>query len=319
MFCPIEPFTTTFLLTPLLFIPLSCFLSQTAGFSAATPLHRDGRACGRKAPSHPASTLSASLAGLHCTSVDAVSPSQAGPRALWLHVTLTYSKSWWCPCCDEFILWVSISPPFSPLQTSPPSRPPPRGWYMAPAQNGRLDPRHHRHSVVGVLTIQRAPSESPASEIPDGRHLTLRKAMSEERPQPDGGESCLVWLPMTARERERGCWVTNAHLTSGTSWGHSGWIAKGVFVPTKGTAGRERYLKGRSERKWATGSLYTISLQKMVKNLNLRFMILWTWVVHLHDLFWNLKKCNYFKALSCSQTPQEYYIFTAHKLKKHLN
>ncbi|XP_043092610.1 protein piccolo isoform X3 [Puntigrus tetrazona] len=57
---------------------------------------------------------------------------------------------------------------------------------LQPTQNGRLDQRHHRHSVVGVLTIQRAPSESPANEIPDGRHLTLRKAMSEERPQPDG-------------------------------------------------------------------------------------------------------------------------------------
>ncbi|XP_059366937.1 protein piccolo-like isoform X3 [Carassius carassius] len=57
---------------------------------------------------------------------------------------------------------------------------------LQPTQNGRLDPRHHRHSVVGVLTIQRAPSESPANEIPEGRHLTLRKAMSEERPQPDG-------------------------------------------------------------------------------------------------------------------------------------
>ncbi len=132
-FCPLEPFTTaltTFLWTFLLFVPLSCFLSQTAGFSAASPLHRDGRACGRpllKAPSHPASTLAVALAGLHCTSVDAVS-------VLWLHVTMTYSKSWWCPCCDEFILWVSISLPFSPLQTSPPSRLPNHGWYMAPAK-----------------------------------------------------------------------------------------------------------------------------------------------------------------------------------------
>ncbi|XP_016430139.1 protein piccolo isoform X3 [Sinocyclocheilus rhinocerous] len=58
--------------------------------------------------------------------------------------------------------------------------------HLQPTQNGCLDPRHHRHSVVGVLTIQRAPSESPANEIPDSRHLTLRKAMSEERPQPDG-------------------------------------------------------------------------------------------------------------------------------------
>ncbi len=76
---------------------------------------------------------------------------------------------------------------------------------MAPAQNGRLDPRHHRHSVDGVLTIQRAPPESPANEIPDGRRLTLRKAMSEERPQPDGGESWTrrMIADDSKRERER--------------------------------------------------------------------------------------------------------------------
>ncbi|ROI15349.1 Protein piccolo [Anabarilius grahami] len=79
---------------------------------------------------------------------------------------------------------------------------------MAPAQNGRLDPRHHRHSVVGVLTIQRAPSESPASEIPDGRHLTLRKAMSEERPQPDGA---------SRSHRSGDAPVTAASLDSGLS------------------------------------------------------------------------------------------------------
>ncbi|RXN19697.1 piccolo-like isoform X3 [Labeo rohita] len=73
---------------------------------------------------------------------------------------------------------------------------------MAPAQNGRLDPRHHRHSVVGVLTIQRTPSESPANEIPDGRHLTLRKAMSEERPQPDGGKTQVMGEIKIALKKE---------------------------------------------------------------------------------------------------------------------
>ncbi|XP_016298557.1 protein piccolo-like [Sinocyclocheilus anshuiensis] len=82
------------------------------------------------------------------------------------------------------------------------------GEYMAPAQIGHLDPRHHRHSVVGVLTIQRAPSESPANEIPDGRHLTLRKAMSEERPQPDGA---------SRSHRSGDAPVTAASLDSGLS------------------------------------------------------------------------------------------------------
>ncbi|XP_042577800.1 protein piccolo-like isoform X7 [Cyprinus carpio] len=78
----------------------------------------------------------------------------------------------------------------------------------AKAQNGRPDPRHHRHSVVGVLTIQRAPSESSANEIPDGRHLTLRKAMSEERPQPDGA---------SRSHRSGDAPVTAASLDSGLS------------------------------------------------------------------------------------------------------
>ncbi|XP_029617528.1 protein piccolo [Salmo trutta] len=65
-----------------------------------------------------------------------------------------------------------------------------------PAQRGRLSLRHHRHSIVGVLTIQKAQSDSlPAPPGPaasangsqaDGRHLTFRKAMSEERPQREG-------------------------------------------------------------------------------------------------------------------------------------
>ncbi|XP_028811349.1 protein piccolo isoform X4 [Denticeps clupeoides] len=58
--------------------------------------------------------------------------------------------------------------------------------HFQPTQNGRLSLRHHRHSVEGVLTIQRPPSDSPANESWDGRHLILRKALSEERPQTDG-------------------------------------------------------------------------------------------------------------------------------------
>ncbi|XP_067284156.1 protein piccolo isoform X4 [Pseudorasbora parva] len=76
------------------------------------------------------------------------------------------------------------------------------------AQNGSLDPRHHRHSVVGVLTIQKAPSESPANEIPESRRLTLRKAMSEERPQPDGA---------SRSHRSGDAPVTAASLDSGLS------------------------------------------------------------------------------------------------------
>ncbi|XP_056603794.1 protein piccolo [Triplophysa dalaica] len=77
-----------------------------------------------------------------------------------------------------------------------------------PTQNDRLDPRQHRHSVPGVLTIQRAPSESPANEIPGGRHLTLRKALSEERPQPDGA---------SRSHRSGDAPVTAASLDSGLS------------------------------------------------------------------------------------------------------
>ncbi|XP_051545001.1 protein piccolo-like [Myxocyprinus asiaticus] len=77
-----------------------------------------------------------------------------------------------------------------------------------PTQNGRLDPRHHRHSVIGVLTIQRAPSKSQANEIPEGRRLTLRKAMSEERPQPVG---------VSRSHRSGDAPVTAASLDSGLS------------------------------------------------------------------------------------------------------
>lgn len=88
-----------------------------------------------------------------------------------------------------------------------------------PGQRGRLSLRHQRHSVVGVLTIQRAQSDwlpalpslvSAKGSRADGRHLTLRKAVSEERPQSIGGESLpksllsVVWLKHRwSKERKR--------------------------------------------------------------------------------------------------------------------
>ncbi|XP_066523229.1 protein piccolo [Hoplias malabaricus] len=75
---------------------------------------------------------------------------------------------------------------------------------LQPTQNGRLSLRHHRHSVVGVLTIQKA----AANEITDGRQLTLRKAMSEERPQLDGA---------SRSHRPADAPVTAASLDSGLS------------------------------------------------------------------------------------------------------
>ncbi|KAM9705260.1 protein piccolo isoform 3-T3 [Menidia menidia] len=76
-------------------------------------------------------------------------------------------------------------------QQQPPQR-------LQPSQRGRLSLRHQRHSVVGVLTIQRAQSDwlpalpsivSAKGGRADGRHLTLRKALSEERPQIAGARS----------------------------------------------------------------------------------------------------------------------------------
>lgn len=81
--------------------------------------------------------------------------------------------------------------------------------------------------MVGVLTIQRAQSDwlpalpsvvSAKGSRADGRHLTLRKAVSEERPQSIGGESLpkslLSQMEQGEKERvrERGCNTTNAHL-----------------------------------------------------------------------------------------------------------
>uniref|UniRef100_UPI0037E966CD protein piccolo n=1 Tax=Semicossyphus pulcher TaxID=241346 RepID=UPI0037E966CD len=87
-----------------------------------------------------------------------------------------------------------------------------------PSQRGRLSLRHQRHSVVGVLTIQRAQSDwlpaLPSSVVSAngsraaGRHLTLRKAVSEERPQSIGARSSY---------RSSDAPVTAASLDSGLS------------------------------------------------------------------------------------------------------
>ncbi|KAJ8007211.1 hypothetical protein DPEC_G00115180, partial [Dallia pectoralis] len=68
-----------------------------------------------------------------------------------------------------------------------------------PAQKRRPSPRHHRHSIAGVLTVQRAQCDSllaPPGTAPsangsraDGRHLAFRKAVSEERPLMEGART----------------------------------------------------------------------------------------------------------------------------------
>ncbi|XP_035383848.1 protein piccolo isoform X2 [Electrophorus electricus] len=77
---------------------------------------------------------------------------------------------------------------------------------LQPTKNGRLSTRHHRHSVAGVLTIQRAPSNAPSNAIADGHHLTLRKTMSEERPKLEG---------VSRSHRSADAPVTAASLDSG--------------------------------------------------------------------------------------------------------
>ncbi|KAF3705152.1 Protein piccolo Aczonin Multidomain presynaptic cytomatrix protein [Channa argus] len=95
-------------------------------------------------------------------------------------------------------------------QQQPPQR-------LQPSQRGHFSLRHQRHSVVGVLTIQRAQSDwlpalpsvvSAKRSRADGRHLTLRKAMSEERPQSTGARSSY---------RSSDAPVTAASLDSGLS------------------------------------------------------------------------------------------------------
>ncbi|XP_063356536.1 protein piccolo isoform X3 [Pelmatolapia mariae] len=93
-------------------------------------------------------------------------------------------------------------------QQQPPQR-------LQPSQRGRLSLRHQRHSVVGVLTIQRAQSDwlpalpsivSAKGSRADGRHLTLRKAVSEERPQSTGARSTYKSgdAPVTAASLDSG-------------------------------------------------------------------------------------------------------------------
>ncbi|KAK3517760.1 hypothetical protein QTP70_018329 [Hemibagrus guttatus] len=79
---------------------------------------------------------------------------------------------------------------------------------LQPTQTGCLSLRQHRHSVAGVLTIQTALSNTPGNEITDVRHLTLRKAMSEERPQRDRA---------SRSHRSADAPVTAASLDSGLS------------------------------------------------------------------------------------------------------
>ncbi|XP_069375664.1 protein piccolo isoform X8 [Paralichthys olivaceus] len=104
--------------------------------------------------------------------------------------------------------------PDAPQQSQQHPPPPQR---LQPSQRGRLSLRHQRHSVVGVLTIQRAQSDwlpalpsavSATGGRADGRHLTLRKAMSEERPQSTGARSSY---------RSGDAPVTAASLDSGLS------------------------------------------------------------------------------------------------------
>ncbi|XP_078797842.1 protein piccolo isoform X7 [Oryzias latipes] len=87
----------------------------------------------------------------------------------------------------------------------------------AKGQRAHFPLRHQRHSVVGVLTLQRAQSDwlpalpsivSAKGSRADGRHLTLRKAVSEERQRSTGARSSY---------RSGDAPVTAASLDSGLS------------------------------------------------------------------------------------------------------
>lgn len=135
-----------------------------------------------------------------------------------------------------------------------------------PGQRGRLSLRHQRHSVVGVLTIQRAQSDwlpalpsvvSAKGSRADGRHLTLRKAVSEERPQSIGGESLpkslLSQMEQGEKERmrERGCNTTNAHLQKerererGQSYKEPGRQREKVATPSEIHAARHTFFTAK--------------------------------------------------------------------------
>lgn len=131
---------------------------------------------------------------------------------LWLHVILNQadyhdedelrSES---PSCSFLLTsWTAVPWPFVsccwPCKTQ-----------THPGQRSHFSLRHQRHSVVGVLTIQRAQSDwLPAlpstmtanASRADGRLLSLRKAMSEERPQSIGGESLPQEFPLLCRVTE---------------------------------------------------------------------------------------------------------------------
>ncbi|KAB5542027.1 hypothetical protein PHYPO_G00086720 [Pangasianodon hypophthalmus] len=144
-------------------------------------------------------------------------PLSQGGHTLWLHVTIKYSKKLVVSMLYRVhtlslhlvaLSLTSLEPFLVPF--------PPMFWVFLrdltpqpyPAQTGCLSLRQHRHSVAGVLTIQRALSNAPGNEITDGRHLTLRKAMSEERPQRDRA---------SRSHRSADAPVTAASLDSGLS------------------------------------------------------------------------------------------------------
>ncbi|XP_029969147.1 protein piccolo isoform X2 [Salarias fasciatus] len=150
----------------------------------------------------------------------------------------------------------------------------------AKGQRGRLSLRHQRHSVVGVLTIQRAQSDwLPAlpsvvwakGSRADGRHLTLRKAVSEERPQSIGARSSY---------RSGDAPVTAASLDSGLSGsayslldeeGEANEVDSAIFqVPRfgkipNGTDGMKSTGLGDSEGKTQVMGEIKIALKKEMK------------------------------------------------------
>lgn len=144
-----------------------------------------------------------------CTSAAAAHLTRTGERAhcgcIRLTVRLVKEKQ-----NHSLILNCDLPLPASPSPVCAAVDPLPTPWSTpgdprtAPGRRGLLSLMHQRHSVVGVLTIHRPQSDgppAPPSDPPrappwtlpgnrvDGRHLTLRKAVSEERPRSSGGES----------------------------------------------------------------------------------------------------------------------------------
>lgn len=171
---------------------------------------------------------------MHLSTAHPASKRHAGGThvhyTLWLHEVWQSSwLPWW-----SYSIPLSKSPSCSSLPPSWTGTMTFVTWFWLPhvcvctnkwiGQRGRLSLRHQRHSVVGVLTIQRAQSNwlpalpsvvSDKRSTSDGRHLIFRKALSEERPQSIGGESCHVTeAQMEQEKKEIGekCYTTNAHL-----------------------------------------------------------------------------------------------------------